>query len=183
MAVLIRLADQADGEAIAAIYRPYVEHTRITFEEDAPDGREIVRRMANPVHPWLVIEQDGEVAGFTSTSPMRARAAYRWSVETGIYLKAEAQGRGLGVELYCAHLDLLTRQGFVTAFGGIALPNPASVALHEKLGFEHVGTERLCGFKLGEWADVGRWQKDLAPRLGQPQEPRLFADVWPSLRA
>ena len=82
-------------EAIAAIYRPYVEHTRITFEEDAPDGREIVRRMANPVHPWLVIEQDGEVAGFTSTSPMRARAAYRWSVETGIYLKAEAQGRGL----------------------------------------------------------------------------------------
>ena len=183
MAVLIRLAEESDAEAIAAIYRPYVEATRITFEEDAPDAAEIARRMANPIHPWLVIEQDEEVVGFTSTSQMRARAAYRWSVETGIYLKAEAQGRGLGVELYSAHLDLLARQGFVTAFGGIALPNPASVALHEKLGFEHVGTERLCGFKLGRWADVGRWQKDLAPRGNAPEEPRAFRDLWPSLRA
>ena len=183
MAVLIRLAGEGDAAAIAAIYRPYVEATRITFEEEAPDAAEMAQRMGNPVHPWLVIEEDGLPLGFTSTSPMRARAAYRWSVETGIYLRPEAQGRGLGVELYSAHLDLLTRQGFVTAFGGIALPNAASVALHEKLGFEQVGTERLCGFKLGEWADVGRWQKDLAPREDGPEEPRPFGDIWPSLRA
>ena len=87
------------------------------------------------------------------------------------------------VRLYPALLDTMADSGVHTAVALVALPNPGSVALHTACGFEHVGTERLCGFKLGEWADVGRWQKDLAPRLGQPQEPRLFADVWPSLRA
>ena len=171
MAVLIRLAGPEDAEAIAAIYRPYVEDSRITFEETAPDAAEIARRMSNPIHPWFVAEEDGKVIGYAATSSMRGRCAYRWVVETGIYLDRAARGRGIGPQLLQAHLDVLTRQGFVTAIAGIALPNDASVKLHEKLGFTLAGIERGVGFKLGEWVDVGRWQRDLAPRTAEPGEP------------
>jgi L-amino acid N-acyltransferase YncA len=176
MAVLIRLAGEGDAAAIASIYRLYVEDSRISFEEVAPDAAEITRRMRNPIHPWLVLE-DGELVGYASTSPMRDRTAYRWSVETGLYLAPEAQGRGLGRKLLAAHLDLLERQGFATIVAGIALPNAASVALHEKLGFALSGIERGVGFKLGQWVDVGRWQRDLAPRSAMPAEPLPAATV------
>jgi phosphinothricin acetyltransferase len=178
MAVVIRLAAAADAAAVAAIYRPYVERSHSTFEEVPPDDAEIAERLCSPLHPWLAAEEDGRVVGYASTAPMRNRAAYRWSVETGIYLAPEAQGRGIGRQLLAAHLDLLERQGFVTAIAGIALPNDASVALHEKLGFTCSGTERGVGFKLGQWVDVGRWQRDLAPRSATPREPRPATDVF-----
>jgi phosphinothricin acetyltransferase len=171
MTALIRPADASDAAAIAAIYRPYVERSHFTFEEEPPDAADIASRIASPIHPWLVAEQDGQLLGYASTSPLRNRAAYRWSVETGIYFAPEARGRGTGGRLLGAHLDLLERQGFVTAIAGIALPNEASVALHEKLGFRLSGTERGVGFKLGKWVDVGRWQRDLAPRADAPAEP------------
>lgn len=171
MAVLVRLAVAEDAAAIAAIYRPYVEGTTISFEEEAPDADEIARRMASPVHPWLVAEEGGRVLAYASTAPMRARRAYRWSVESGIYVDSTAQGRGIGRQLLSAHLELLERRGFVTVIAGIALPNEASVALHEKLGFKLSGIELGVGFKLGHWVDVGRWQRDLAPRIDLPREP------------
>jgi L-amino acid N-acyltransferase YncA len=177
MTALIRLATEADAAAIAAIYRPYVEDSRISFEEEAPDAIEVAQRMASPIHPWLIAHVDDRVLGYASTSPMRNRRAYRWSVETGIYLNPDAQGQGLGRELLNAHLKLLERQGFVTVIAGIALPNDASVALHEKLGFTLSGIERGVGFKLGEWVDVGRWQRDLARRSGTPAEPRPYRGV------
>jgi L-amino acid N-acyltransferase YncA len=177
MVVRIRLASEIDAEAIAAIYRPYVERSHFTFEEEPPAAPEIATRMRNPIHPWLVTEEEGRVIGYASTSPMRNRAAYRWSVETGIYLATDAQGRGLGRQLLAAHLDLLERQGMVTAIAGIALPNDASVALHEKLGFRLSGIERGVGFKLGRWVDVGRWQRDLVPRSPSPREPIAVAEA------
>jgi phosphinothricin acetyltransferase len=181
VAVLIRIAAAADAAAIAGTYRPYVEESRISFEEEAPDAAEIARRMSGELRPWLVAEEKGEVLGYASTSPMRDRAAYRWSVETGVYVAQHAHGRGIGRQLLTAHLDLLTRQGFVTVVAGISLPNDASVALHEKLGFKLSGIERGVGFKLGKWVDVGRWQRDLAPRSPQPSEPRpISADVFES---
>jgi L-amino acid N-acyltransferase YncA len=182
VAVLIRLAGPRDADRIAAIYRPYVETTRITFEEVPPTAADIRERMSNPVHPWLVLEVDGATVGYTSTATMRARAAYRWSVETGIYLEQSAHGRGLGKLLLHRHLDLLERQGFVSAFGGIALPNDASIAVHKSLGFALMGVERGCGYKLGEWADVARFQKDLAPRTVPPAELRPFVEMWQSSR-
>lgn len=172
MTVRIRRARISDSEAISAIYRPYVANTHFTFEEIAPDSSAIATRMASPIHPWLVAEAEGKLLGYASTSAMRDRAAYRWSVETGIYLAPEAQGRGLGSRLLAAHLELLEQQGFVTAIAGIALPNDRSIALHEKLGFISCGVERGVGFKLGRWIDVGRWQRDLAPRTPAPQEPQ-----------
>jgi phosphinothricin acetyltransferase len=173
MNVSIRLANEADAPAIAAIYRPYVERTHFTFEEVAPNAAEIVARLGNPIHPWLVLEEQGRVLGYASTSPLRSRAAYRWSVETGIYLAPDAQGRGLGGRLLSTHLGLLERQGMVTVIAGIALPNEPSVALHEKLGFVLSGIERGVGFKFRQWVDVGRWQRDLAPRTANPREPML----------
>ena len=174
---MIRLAEASDAGAIAAIYRPYVEGSHFTFEEVPPAAAEMARRMASPMHPWLVAEQNGRIVGYASTSPMRDRAAYRWSVETGIYLASEAQGRGVGRQLLAAHLELLERRGFVTAIAGIALPNEASIALHEKLGFTLSGVERGVGFKRGRWVDVGRWQRDLARRTDAPAEPQSSSSL------
>ena len=142
MTALIRLATAADAAAIAVIYRPYVEDSRISFEEEAPEAAEVAQRMASPIHPWLVAEEEDRVLGYASTSPMRDRRAYRWSVETGIYLDPPPRASGLGRQLLNVHLDLLARQGFITVIAGIALPNEASVALHEKLGFTLSGIER-----------------------------------------
>ena len=158
--VLIRLATKDDAAGLAEVYRPYVEDSPIRFEEEAPDAADMARRIAGDrpgFHPWLVAEADGGLCGFASSSPFRSRPAYRWSVETGIYLVAEAAGRGLGKALLSALVSLLERQGYVTASGAIALPNEASVRLHEALGFVHAGTSRGSGFKLGEWIEVGLW--------------------------
>jgi L-amino acid N-acyltransferase YncA len=172
MAVLVRLADRADAAAIADIYGHYVRNSRISFEEEAPHTAEIAQRMSGPIHRWLVAEENRSILAYASTAPLRNRPAYRWSVESGIYVDASAQGRGIGRRLLTAHLELLKLQGFITVIAGIALPNERSVALHEKLGFTLAGVERGVGFKLGEWVDVARWQRDLALRSASPAEPR-----------
>ncbi len=179
--VLIRLAREDDAAGLADVYRPYVEGSRISFEEQAPDAAEMARRIAGDhpgFHPWLVAEENGRILGFSSSSPFRSRRAYRWSVEIGIYLAAGAAGRGLGRQLLGSLLGLLERQGYVAAIGAIALPNEPSVRLHEALGFVHAGTYRGTGFKMGEWLDVGLWQKDLAPRSAEPAEPLPFEPLF-----
>ena len=176
---LIRLAEKADAAAIAAIYAPYVTDTPVSFEETAPDAAEMTRRIAGDsqgLHPWLVAEVDGAIIGYASSSPFRARPAYRWTAETGVYLAPEAQGRGLGRALMERLIELLTRQGFTAAVAGITMPNGPSVALHEKLGFEPCATYRDTGFKLGEWRTVQVFARDLAPRLTPPGELRRFSD-------
>ena len=178
-APLIRLATAADAPAIAAIYAPYVTETFVSFEEQAPDPDEMAARIAGNVpglYPWLVAEVDGQGLGYASSSAFRSRPAYRWTVETGVYLAPEAQGRGLGRALMERMLELLTAQGFTAAIAGITLPNPASVALHEKLGFSPCATYRETGFKLGEWRTVQVFARDLAPRLSPPAELRPFVD-------
>ena len=125
-------------------------------------------------HPWFVAEERGLLLGYAASSPFRTRPAYRWTVETGIYLAPQAKGRGFGKALLSTLLTMLERQGYVAAIGAIALPNEASVALHEKLGFVHTGTYRGVGFKFGEWLDVGLWQIELAPRSATPGEPLAY---------
>ena len=177
MAMLVRLAALADAPALAAIYRPYVENSRISFEESAPDDAEMARRIAGEapgLYPGMVAEEDGRPLGFASSSPFRSPPAYRWTVVTGVYIAADAQGRGLGRLLLSGLLELLERQGFVAAIGAIALPNAPSVRLHEALGFTRSGTYRGVGFKCGEWIDVGLWQRELAARTADPAEPRPF---------
>jgi phosphinothricin acetyltransferase len=157
----IRPATPADSDVIAAIYNHYVANTVITFEEDAVPAHDMAARIADvQAHdlPWLVAELDGAVVGYSYASRWKARSAYRFSVETTIYLKHGCAGRGVGKQLYAALLDILRTKRIHAAIGGAALPNPASVALHEKLGFERVGTFRQVGFKQGRWVDVAYWQ-------------------------
>jgi len=177
----IRLADPAaDAIRLAKIYRPVVEETATSFEEQAPDAAEMERRVRAtlPTHPWLVaVEGDEErVVGYAYAGPVRSRPAYRWSVEVSVYVEAGARRRGVGRRLCGALLGVLETQGFCRAYAGITLPNPPSVALHEALGFRPVGTYRRVGFKHGAWHDVGWWQRSLA-EADEPAEPRSVAEA------
>ncbi|MGE0067423.1 MAG: arsinothricin resistance N-acetyltransferase ArsN1 family B [Solirubrobacterales bacterium] len=171
----IRSADpDRDGPACAAIYAPYVESSPISFEERPPDADAMAARIATTgkTHPWLVAERGGEVVGYAYACPHRQRTAYRWSVDVSVYVAPGAVGQGVGRDLYAELCERLRRQGFRMAFAGITLPNPASVALHESVGFVQVGTMREVGFKAGAWRDVGWWQLELsAPGAEPPPEP------------
>lgn len=164
-AAAIRPATAADAAALAAIYNHYILHTRVTFEESPVDGPELQRRMeavSAAGLPWLVAEAgDGTVAGYACAGRWNPRPGYRYAAEVTIYLAPEAAGRGLGTRLYHELLDRLRALGLRTALGGIGLPNPASVALHEKLGFRPVARYERIGIKFGEWMDVGYWQLHL----------------------
>ena len=156
----IRLASAADGAACAAIYAPYVRDTAITFELEPPSPEEMAGRIARygKSHAWLVAERDGAVLGYAYGSPHRDRPAYATSCDVGIYCAPSARGLGLGSALYGALLPILARD-YHAAFAGIALPNPASVRLHEAHGFTPLGVYHEVGWKLGAWHDVGWWQR------------------------
>jgi L-amino acid N-acyltransferase YncA len=160
-APLIRRVTPADAAAIAAIYNHHVVNTVVTFEENPVDEATMRSRIGeiDASHAWFVATIDGRVGGYAYASAWRARSAYRRSVETTVYVANEMVGRGLGRALYDALLRELAQRGFHCAMGGIALPNAASVALHERMGFDKVAHLREVGWKLGRWIDVGYWQR------------------------
>jgi phosphinothricin acetyltransferase len=172
--VHIRLADaDRDAEAVAAIYRPSVEGGLASFEEVAPDAAEMARRIHTTLErtPWLVAEDDGgAIVGYAYAGPHQQRPGYRWAVNISVYVADAAQGRGVGRSLYDELLAILRRQGFVNAYAGITLPNPASVALHEAIGMERVGVYERVGFKLGAWHDVAWHGLRLSEPEGTPGE-------------
>jgi phosphinothricin acetyltransferase len=160
---MIRPAIHADGQALADIYNPYVLGTTITFEELAVAPEEMATRIrtVTQTFPWLVVEVQGTVVGYAYATPWKARSAYRRTVESAIYVDPSHAGQGLGTQLYEALLAELKQQSIHAVLGGIALPNEASVALHERLGFEKVGQLKEVGWKLNRWVDVGYWEKCL----------------------
>jgi len=170
---MIRLATVRDAPACLRIYAPVVEQTAISFEIEVPTVEEMERRIADTLlqFPWLVLEEPDGVQGYAYGGVHRKRPAYQWSVEVSVYVAEEAQGRGVGRRLYTALFDRLRRQGYVTAFAGIALPNQASVGLHEAMGFVPIGVFRDIGFKLGRWVDVGWWQLPLQEPPSEPAAP------------
>jgi len=185
MAVVIRLAGEADAAAVQAIYAPYVRDTAISFETEPPTVEEVGRRIRSVLEhaPWLVCERDGAVLGYAYAGRFHARAAYRWSVELTVYVDRAQQRNGLGLALYTALLDGLRLQGFRLAIGSITVPNPASVGLHERLGFRPAALLPAIGFKHGRWHDVGWWSLDLQTLADPPDEPRSLAalvetDAW-----
>ena len=173
--MIVRAVGPDDAEAIAAIYAPYVRDTAITFELNAPDAAAMRARIqsVSARYPYVVAERDGVVLGYAYADIYRTRAAYRWAVETTVYVDRDRPREGIGRALYGPLIDLSAAAGFVTALGVIALPNAASVALHEALGFVHVGTQAGVGYKFAGWHDVGFWQRDLAPRLTDQPEPQV----------
>jgi phosphinothricin acetyltransferase len=175
----IRLATEPDAAAVLAIYAPMVRETATSFEVVPPTVPQMAARMVDrqPAYPWLVAEEAGSVTGYAYAGPFAARASYLWSVETSVYLAEDARGKGVGRALYVALFELLTAQGYRRVMAGIALPNPASVALHEKLGFTPVGTYRNVGWKLGAWRDVSWWQRGLGTLEDEPPDPVPFTDL------
>ena len=169
---LIRLAEEGDAPQIAAIYAPVVRDTIISFEAEPPSAEEIARRVRDTLvrWPWLVCERDGEVLGYAYAGAHRSRAAYQWSVDVSVYVREDARQRGVGRALYTSLIAALDLQGFYNAYAGIALPNNASVGLHEAMGFRLVGVYRGVGYKLGAWRDVGWW--GLTLREGVASEAR-----------
>lgn len=179
-AVEYRVATREDASAIAEIYAPYVSETAITFEIDPPpDADEFAARLARigAVYPWLVATVDREIVGYAYACENRSRAAYRWSVDAAVYLRASTHRRGIGRALYERLFALLRAQGFVNAFAGITLPNAASVGLHEAFGFRLIGVHEQVGWKLGAWRNVGWWQLAFATPAANPAEPIAFADL------
>jgi len=171
--MFIRLAKVDDSGPVRAIYAPVVESTAISFELVVPSEHEMASRVADrqPTYPWLVADDDGRVVGYAYAGRFAARPAYDWSVETSVYVAEAARGKGVGRGLYAALLAVLIVQGYRQAMAGIALPNPASVALHDWAGFAPVGVYRHAGWKFGAWHDVGWWQRPLASSHGVPQAP------------
>jgi L-amino acid N-acyltransferase YncA len=168
----VRVADEGDGEAIAAIYAPYVLKTAISFEESPPSGEEMAQRIAEtlPTHPFLVFEENGAVLGYAYAGLHGARAAYRWSANVSAYVASDAHRQGIGRALYTELFGQLRRQGFHSVFAGITLPNEKSVGLHVAMGFTHLGTYREVGYKLGRWHNVGYWRLGLRDSHAHPSE-------------
>lgn len=157
---MIRPCRVEDAAAIAAIYNEYVRDTVITFEETPVSLDEMAKRIADvgAKYPWLVAEEDDAVIGWAYATPWKTRSAYRFSVETTVYVAAGGQKRGIGTSLYAELLAGLKARGAHSAVGGIALPNPASIALHEKMGFRKIAHFAEVGRKFDRWVDVGYWQ-------------------------
>jgi phosphinothricin acetyltransferase len=159
----LRDAVPADADAIAAIYNHYVETTPISMETDPVTPDEMARRIAEVqggALPWLVLAEENRVLGYAYASKWRARPGYRHAVESSVYVAPGQRGRGLGLVLYRALLARLEGR-FHTVIGGIALPNAASIALHERLGFRQVACFTEVGHKFGAWVDVAYWQLTL----------------------
>jgi L-amino acid N-acyltransferase YncA len=157
----LRDARPDDAIAIAAIYKHYVANTAISFEEEpvpAEAMRQRIDSLSDSGMPWLVALMDGAVVGYAYASPWRVRPAYRFAVESSVYLAPAAAGRGVGTALYAQLLERLRAQGIHMVIGGIALPNDASIALHEKLGFAKVAHFSEVGRKFDRWIDVGYWE-------------------------
>ena len=177
--IRIRRAHGEDAEAIAAIYAPHVTRGIASFEERAPTPDEMRARIAKLEgrFPWLVADDEGRVLGYAYADRFRDRTAYRWAVETTVYIAEGAQRRGVGRLLYARLLECLRAQGFTQAIAAISLPNDASVKLHELAGFRRAGVYRQVGWKLGRWVDVGLWQAELQEPEHPPAEPQAFGEV------
>ena len=162
---MIRTAKLADATHIAEIYNHYIKHTVVTFEESQVSSDDMGARIMETLDaklPWLVAEDEqGTVLGYAYASKWKGRCAYRYSVEITVYLAQEATGRCLGSQLYQVLFEQLKQLSYHTVIGGISLPNPASVALHEKCGLEKVAHFKEVGFKFDRWVDVGYWQGQL----------------------
>jgi L-amino acid N-acyltransferase YncA len=179
MKTMIRFATRADAAAVAEIYGPFCEGSPITFETERPTIGEIENRIGKILErfPWLICENENEVIGYAYAGPHRDRAAYRWCVDVAIYLSGNSRGQGFGRALYTVLFQLLRIQGYFQAYAGITLPNPASIRLHQGLGFEPIGVYKRVGFKANAWHDVSWWGLTLQPTDRPPTEALLIRDA------
>ena len=159
--MLIRAATADHAARCAEIYAPFVTGGWVSFEHAPPSAAEMAKRIAlnGASHSWLVAEVEGQTAGYAYGSPHRTREAYQTSCDVAVYVDPAFGRMGIGRALYGDLLQILKARGFHAAFAGIALPNPASIGLHEAMGFAPLGIYCEVGWKMGGWRDVGWWQR------------------------
>jgi L-amino acid N-acyltransferase YncA len=157
---MIRKVLAGDTSDIGRIYNYYIVNTAVTFEEESLTESAMRKRIqtVTATYPWLVYCENGHILGYANATQWKARSAYKHTVESGIYIDKSAIGRGIGKRLYKELIRVLSKQGYHAVIASIALPNPASIALHEKFGFRKVGHFREIGNKFGKWRDVGYWE-------------------------
>jgi phosphinothricin acetyltransferase len=192
----VRLAAAGDADGILAIYAPIVRDTAISFEVEPPTVEQMRDRIraTSADYPWLVAEgaisaaEDGGgsntaqdagsrgIVGYAYAGRHGERAAYQWSVDVSVYVASASRRSGVARRLYLSLLGILEDLGYYSAFAGIALPNAASVAFHESLGFRAIGVYRRVGYKLGAWRDVGWWQRQLREYRDEPEPPLSMRD-------
>lgn len=160
---MIRNVKESDALQISEIYNHYIRNTTITFEEAETDEDEIIRRIKDVTEkfPWIVNEEDGIINGYAYAGRWKERSAYRYSAENTVYVHKDHSGKGIGKMLLKELIVELKKKGIHSILAGIALPNEASIVLHEKCGFIRCGILRQVGFKFGKWVDVGYWEKIL----------------------
>jgi phosphinothricin acetyltransferase len=158
--VIVRKAEIKDAAQITAIYNFYIENTHHTFETEPINSAEMQRRIEIIIenYPFLVAEESGEITAYAYATKYKPRAAYKHSVEVSVYVKNGESGKGIGVKLYRKLLEELSVMDIHAIIAGIALPNDASITLHEKFGFEKVAHFREVGLKFGRWINVGYWE-------------------------
>jgi phosphinothricin acetyltransferase len=173
------LATARDAEAVRAIYAPVVIGSATSFELEPPAVDEMRNRITKTLDrfPWVVCDREGGVLGYAYAGPHRERAAYQWSVEVSVYVGENARRLGIGRALYTSLFALLRLQGFHNAYAGVTLPNAASVALHEAVGFRPIGVYRRIGYKMGAWHDVGWWALAIGDHAASPHPPLAIADA------
>ena len=157
----IRLATPADAAQMLDIYAPFVRDTAVSFEVATPSEEAFSKRVTDTLKqmPWLVCEHGSAVIGYAYAGQHASREAYRWSVDVSVYVRIDHHRKGVGKALYSSLFACLRLQGYYNAYAGITLPNPASVGFHESMRFTPVGIYQSVGHKLGQWHDVGWWQR------------------------
>lgn len=179
MAHMIRVATEADAGQIVVIYAPFVSENAVSFELVPPTASEMAQRISSALerYPWLVSVRDGAVTGYAYASPFLTREAYQWSVDSSVYIHEEHRGQGVGKALYTSLFACLRLLGYYNVYAGVTLPNDASVALHESMGFSPVGVYRHVGYKFGEWHDVMWLELAVQDRIVNPAPPLLASDA------
>ncbi|MFL5489691.1 MAG: GNAT family N-acetyltransferase [Gemmatimonadaceae bacterium] len=179
MSPIIRVAGIDDAAGIADVYAPAVLERSTSFELEPPTPDEFASRISTVLEkfPWLVCESAGECIGYAYATAHRDRAAYRWSVDTAVYVSDRAHRRGVGTALYVSLFGILSRQGYRNAYAGITLPNPASEGMHLRAGFALVGIYKHVGYKFGAWHDVAWFERSILPPEKDPREPVPFTEM------
>ena len=181
--VKVRIATQADAEAILKIYTPYILTAACTFETEVPSVPEFQLRMEKYLQkfPWIVCEMEEVIAGYVYASVHRERDAYQWTCECSVYIHENYKGKGIAIELYRCLFEILKMQGLVNVYAGITLPNEASAKLHEKCGFELFAVYENIGYKLNKWHKVGWWRLQLNDYQPKPSPPLKFSEMDPHI--
>ncbi len=156
----IRAVNLNDSAQIAVIYNFYIENTHHTFETEPVNSAEMQTRIKTITtnYPFLVAEENGEITAYAHAAQYKSRCAYKSSAEISVYVRNNIRQKGIGTKLYENLFDELLKTNVHAIIAGIALPNEASIKLHEKFGMEKVAHFREVGYKFGKWIDVGYWE-------------------------